>query len=750
MAPKNHLALQEHGAADVTASLPTARRSAEDDPLVPELATSSRPPWNNPNNLAPAGPPGSESLALERAKASFPVDELTVFLNGKENLERDRTLTKVLESEKVFDKKDWYYQGRTERFKGSQERARRIVEIGKEQDWDRMTKWRAMAIVDEPGPFALHFSMFIPTLEGQATDEQMAKWLPLANNFRIIGCYAQTELGHGSNVQGLETTATYIPETEEFEIHSPSLTASKWWIGGLGRTATHAIVVARLILKGKDHGTHTFIVQIRSLEDHTPLPGITIGDVGPKLGYQQVDNGFMLFDKVRVPRDAMLMRYARVEADGTYNRPPSSKLSYGTMVFVRSSIVSSAAKNLARAATIATRYSAVRRQFCNAEASKDDSLVQQPACPTTVVETAVIDYPMQQYRLMTRIAQSYALHFTGVAMMDLYNELTQLLAEGNLAILPEVHATSSGLKSLTTDIAYAGLEDLRRACGGHGFLKVSGFPEFIGDYAPNVTYEGDNYMLTQQTARYLLKSFRGLRKLVASGSQVNPTQLTPTTRYLLAAAAPGFAQQTWPVQTVDDLMNSANITAAFAFRAGCMVAQLVQSIDSKQQTFTSAQLDILKVSRAHCEYVIIDNFARALVDPRTASLSSQTLSVLRKLFFLFALDTLENSLGSFLSISPTYISPPQIALIKAQILRLIADLRPDAVSLVDAWGFSDYFLNSALGRYDGRVYEALVEHASRNPLNVGPNKTVHEGYETSYRPLIVGGSADARIGKAKL
>ena len=51
---------------------------------------------------------------------------------------------------------------------------------------------------------------------------------------------------------------------------------------GLGKTATHAIVMARLFLAGKDHGPHAFIVQIRALKTHLPLPGIEVGDIGPK------------------------------------------------------------------------------------------------------------------------------------------------------------------------------------------------------------------------------------------------------------------------------------------------------------------------------------------------------------------------------------------------------------------------------------------------------------------------------------
>lgn len=74
--------------------------------------------------------------------------------------------------------------------------------------------------------------MFIPAIKGLGTEEQQEKWLTLASKMHIIGCYAQTELGHGSNVQGLETTATFNPASDEFIIHSPTLTSSKVSNGG--------------------------------------------------------------------------------------------------------------------------------------------------------------------------------------------------------------------------------------------------------------------------------------------------------------------------------------------------------------------------------------------------------------------------------------------------------------------------------------------------------------------------------------
>lgn len=107
---------------------------------------------------------------------------------------------------------------------------------------------------------------------GQMSPEQQSKWVAKAKNYEIIGCYAQTELGHGSNVRGLETTATFIPETDEFDVHTPSLRATKFWPGCMGRTANFAVVYARLMLPEngtvKDYGVHPFLVQLRSLVDH--------------------------------------------------------------------------------------------------------------------------------------------------------------------------------------------------------------------------------------------------------------------------------------------------------------------------------------------------------------------------------------------------------------------------------------------------------------------------------------------------
>jgi len=151
----------------------------------------------------------------------------------------------------------------------------------------------------------------------------------------MVGCYAQTELGHGSNVGGLETTATFDQVTDEFVIHSPTITSTKYWAGGLGRWGNHAVVFARLIVEENDYGVQPFMVQIRDLDTHMPLPGIQIGDLGPKLGYNTTDNGWMSFDQVRIPRDNMLCRLAGIDREGAFEIRGDLRALYQIMVAIR-------------------------------------------------------------------------------------------------------------------------------------------------------------------------------------------------------------------------------------------------------------------------------------------------------------------------------------------------------------------------------------------------------------------------------
>ncbi|KAI9281999.1 acyl-CoA dehydrogenase/oxidase C-terminal [Sporodiniella umbellata] len=682
-------------------------------------------------SLKPKTPSGDVLLKAEREKTSFNVKFLSQFMYTESWLNKLHKVLDIIENDPAFDKTGRYYQSRSEKVKAGLRKDKRMFELAREHQWDEQEFHLANFLYDQSTPFSLHYNMFIPTLKSQTTAEQKKLFLEPALKNEIIGCYAQTELGHGSNVQGVETTATYIPESNEFEIHSPTLTSSKWWIGGLGKAATHAVVMARLITDGKDLGPHPFCIQIRSLENHLPLKGITVGDIGPKFGFNAVDNGFIMFDHYRVPHVSFLANYSQVQpGTGMYSKPPNAKLSYGTMVFVRANIVMGVRYALAKATTIAVRYSAVRQQFVDAASPKK--------WDSKVVETPVLDYTMQQYRLLPIISAAYACFFTGREMLRLYDLNQKAMKDGNFDLLADLHASSSGLKSLTTTMAVESIEECRRACGGHGYSMFSGLGQFYQDYLPNVTWEGDNYILTQQTARYLLKTFRN----VVSG-KAEPSEYNHTISYLNQ-----YLQNTsfkCPATKASDFLNPEMILSAFGFRAAYGIAKVAEQIDRKGRTWNSMLIEISRISKAHCQFILVRNFIVALQnDPILAQQEHKSISqILKTLSFLFSLYLMEKELSEFLLSG--YLSSEQCALLKEQIISLLDIVRPQAVGLVDAFALPDYYLHSALGRYDGKVYEAMTKMAEAEPLN---HTQVVAGYEDNIRPFILEGKAQRNISES--
>ena len=184
--------------------------------------------------------------------------------------------------------------------------------------------------------------------------------------------------------------------------------------------ANHAVVMAQLVIAGKFYGPHPFVVHIRDMKTHQPLEGVHVGDIGPKFGYNTMDNGFLLFNNVKVPHIGMLARYSSVDPKtNQYVRPSSPSLVYGTLTWVRSTIVMQAGSVLAKGVTIATRYCAVRRQFQDRDAPEWEK-----------GENQVLNYTMVQIRLLPLLAATFALHFTGKGMMTLYEANNRKIRQG--------------------------------------------------------------------------------------------------------------------------------------------------------------------------------------------------------------------------------------------------------------------------------------------------------------------------------
>ena len=341
--------------------------------------TSSIPtdndPRNTPSNLS-AVESSSSSMTIhnpdlhsERISTPFSPLSITHFLDGSPKITARRRLLEswiIHDPTGIFSNEDNNYLHRTERHTRSLAKFVRLVELCRAAGIGATTSSSATtsahgegegssttppppppldgeiistpefitlisAISDDPLPTSLHWVMFVPNILTLCDAQQQSLWLPLCRDWKMIGCYAQTELGHGSNIRALETTATFLKECDggapggEWIIHSPTLTSTKFWPGTLGKTANHAMVIAQLIDgDGVSRGIHNFLVPLRSMDTHALLPGVTTGDIGPKIGYNNMDNGFAKFENVRIPRRNMAMRFAYVDEKGRYTKVEGS------------------------------------------------------------------------------------------------------------------------------------------------------------------------------------------------------------------------------------------------------------------------------------------------------------------------------------------------------------------------------------------------------------------------------------------
>ncbi|XP_056380447.1 peroxisomal acyl-coenzyme A oxidase 2 isoform X3 [Hyla sarda] len=557
------------------------------------------------------------------------------------------------------------------------------------------------------GEIALNIhNVFMKTINALGTDEQIAKWLPLARNYKILGTYAQTELGHGTYLRGLETTATFDPNTQEFIIDTPKITATKWWPGDLGKTCTHAVVQAQLYSNGMKYGMHPFIVPIRSLEDHSSLPGITVGDIGPKMSFEHIDNGFVMMRNIRIPKENMLSRYSQVLPDGSYVKSGSEKINYFSMIGVRVDMLTrEVLEPLMKACTISVRYSTVRRQ---SELKPGDR------------EPKILDYQTQQQKLLPLVATCYSISFMAKYLEKFYKDSYSEIRKENFNSLPELHALASGIKAFATEICSNGVEVCRKACGGHGYSLYSGLPSLYTKVTASCTYEGENTVLHLQLARFLIKCFAGAQ----SGRPL------PTSIAYLSSPATGNCQ----ARAHGDFLNPEVYLKAYEFRAYSLIASAAHKIQNLLQSgveqylaWNSTSVELVKASIAHIHFLTVKIFISALNSlPDQPDLKTS----LKRLCDLYALHGIFISAGDFLQHG--HLSGKQLDMATTAYLGLLADLRKDAVLLVDAFDYTDEELLSALGTYDGNVYHNLIDWAQKNP----ENKKVNPVFETYLKPYL--------------
>lgn len=513
--------------------------------------------------------------------------------------------------------------------------------------------------------FGVQFGLFGGSIHLLGTERHHQHYLPAIGQLTLPGAFAMTELGHGSNVRDLETTAHYDPSTEEFIIHTPTETARKEYIGNAARHGQLATVFAQLVINGQHYGVHAFLVPLR--DAHGAIrPGVRIADNGEKMGLNGVDNGRIWFNQVRVPRTALLNRFADVTPEGEYSSPIAGEAKrfftmIGTLVAGRIAIALAALSAAKAGLTIAIRYAAQRRQFGNPD---------QP-------ETLLLDYQTHQRRLLPLLANAYALDFALKYLVHRFVNRTEEDAR-------EVETLAAALKAFSSWNTTRTLQSGREACGGQGYLAENRFAALKADTDIFTTFEGDNTVLMQLVAKNCLADFK---------QQFNDITLLSLGRYITSQASQTVAAYN-PLLTRNTdqahLRDSEFHLTAFRYREQRLVTSLARRLRARlergmdaQAAMIECQDHLVNLAHAYVERVILEQFVEGITQGNDPTLTA----ILKKLCDLYALWHLEQHKGWYLESG--YFEGTKTKAIRRQIDALCTEISREAVALVDAFAIPE-------------------------------------------------------------
>jgi acyl-CoA oxidase len=513
--------------------------------------------------------------------------------------------------------------------------------------------------------FGVQFGLWGMSVYFLGTEKHHARYLKEIGTLALPGCFAMTETGHGSNVRGIETTATYNHQDKTFTIHTPTEQAQKEYIGNAALHGRMATVFAKLIINDTDFGVNAFIVPLRD-EKGNVLPGITIKDCGRKLGLNGVDNGIIRFDQVVIPKENMLDRFARVNDDGQFESPITSDnrrffTMLGTLVGGRIGIPRSGNAASKSALTIAIRYGDKRTQFG----------------PEGAAEVPILNYRTHQRRLIPLLANAYALHFA-------LQYLTQRFINRTEKDMQEIEALAAGLKAWGTWNTTTTIQECREACGGKGYLFENRLGTLKNDTDIYTTFEGDNTVLMQLVAKSRLTEFK------QEFSSMNAFGLL---NYLAGQAATAITEMNpLIVRNTDEthLLDPEFHLNAFRYRERDILVsaarRLKRHIDSGMDSFDAfnvCQHHLVQVGFAYTERIILEQFhlATDLVEDDGCK------TVLRQLYRIFALNLLDKHKGWYLE--QGYMEGVKTKAIRKLLNQLCWEVRQDAVPLVNAFAIPD-------------------------------------------------------------
>ncbi|CAG4913107.1 unnamed protein product [Colias eurytheme] len=550
---------------------------------------------------------------------------------------------------------------------------------------------------------AIGIYLFSNALLSLGTERHLKFYDATIKDRKILASFALTEIAHGSDARLMRTTATYDAHAREFVINTPDFEAAKCWVGNLGRTCTHTLLFAQLVMPdGTNHGLHGFLVPIRDPKTLEVYPGLIVGDMGEKIGVNGIDNGFIMFNKYRIPRENLLNRTADVTEDGVYESSfsePSRILGAAleNLSAGRIGIMQESCHSISSVVAIAVRYAATRTQF----GERDN-------------ETPLLEYELHQWRLFGYVAAAvvfrlYLQNFTQTYLKIVEKSNTGHRVDNLSEAVSEIHAMVSCSKPLLTWTVLEAAQQCREACGGHGYLKVANLGDIRSNHEPTVTYEGDNNVLSQQTGNWLLKQYEAVLSGHSVDSPLGTVSFLKEFRTILG--------QTFDCKSTGELKNSKFIISTYKWLI-CWIlkythekneAELAKGLTKVQARNRSQVYRWRTLTRVYAEYLALVYCLEAI-----EKLEKTLVPVLERLFCLYGLWALDKHLVEMYQ--GGFSKGEDLAkLLRTAILELCGDLKGEIVSVVDALAPTDFVLNSVLGRSDGKLYQNLQKAFFSHP-----------------------------------
>ncbi|KAI4035869.1 acyl-CoA oxidase like [Homo sapiens] len=485
--------------------------------------------------------------------------------------------------------------------------------------------------------------LFGGAIRNLGSPEHVTKWFQPLQEQKYTGMFAMTERGHGSNARGIQTEATFDLSAQEFVIDTPCENAEKMYIGN-AMYGNYAAVFAQLIIDGRSQGPHCFIVPVRD-ENGSLYPGVTAIDMMYKEGLHGVDNGILIFDKVRIPRENLLDKFGSVAPDGQYHSPIRNKSArFNAMLAAltpsRLAVAFQAMGAMKLGLTIAIRYSHSRRQFG----------------PKTKEEVKIIEHQTQTLRLMPHLATALALTFVSRYAGALLDE--DVFQGKELVNSRSLQALVAGLKAYSTWENIRCLQDCRECTGG----MVVG-----------------RELLAQYTKQYEEKPLFGLLQNWAEsvGDKLRTSFLA------------------FNMDTVDDL---AFLLKAVKFRERVLqrglVARIYYKVKTKKEDFfhawNSCLHHVASLSLAHTHRVTLEQFSLAVKS--CPDQEDQTL--LMKFCLLYGTKLVFQERAWYLE--HKYLTPMASTRIRNQLLDLCDSVKDDARRVISTFNIPHTYLHAPI------------------------------------------------------